>query len=320
VCRESEKEEPRKNSGKFPSFKQRFLSHISAGTRPGRKTGAQPVPWDAASLSKTLAEIMKGSAPDIRTVRNWVNNNDIPQERFVVPILTILFGDDPALAEQRTELHDLWRLSQQAKRPPGQAAQAALSNNPPDPDLVAPAAEQWQVTDVENIGLGLAALYLHLPASNDPNSFLLHVSLSLAQFPDEIEGISLRLGLKAAQIVPGWTHCQPVELMDQDHVTEAGGVFTVTGPRDEASGHLVGRPLSNTTLARIAPTGADLPEVTLALRSRKRDLDVVADDPDHDISINRAAILKLFLQECQVSDTDRMVTWSRARLQRKPDR
>ena len=319
MCKESEMEEFRKNSGKFPSFKKRLLSHVSAGTRPGRKSGAQPVPWDATSLSKALAEVMK-PPPDVRTIRNWLNNNDIPQERFIVPILTVLFGDDPALSDQRTELHDLWRLSRQALRPPGQAIQAAQSNNPPEPDPVPPAAEQWQVTDAENIGLGLAALYLHLPpASNDPNSFLLQVSLSLAQSPDEIEGISLRLGLKAAQIVPSWTHCQPVELPDQDHVTEAGGVFTVTGRRDEASGHLVGRPLSNTTLAKMAPTGAGASAVTLALRSRKRDLDVVPDDPDHDISANRAAILKLFLQECQVSDSDRMVTWSRARLQRKPD-
>ncbi|GEM_PF-5913174 len=320
MCTQREKEVSGKNSGKFPSFKQRFLSHVNAGTRPGRKSGAQPVPWDAVSLFKALAEIMKGTAPDVRTIRNWLNSNDIPQERFIVPILTILFGEDPALAEQRTELHDLWRLSRQALRPSGQATQAAMSNNPPAPDPVPLAAEQWQVTDAENIGLGLAALYLHLPpASNDPDSFLLQVSLSLAQSPDEIEGISLRLGLKAAQIVPAWTRCQPVELMEVDHVTEAGGVFAVTGPRDEASGHLAGRPLATTTLARIAPTGAGLPEVTLALRSRKRDLDVVPDDPDHDISINRAKILQLFLQECQVSDTDRMVTWSRARLQRKPD-
>ncbi len=320
MCRESEKEEPRKNSGKFPPFKQRFLDHVNAGTRPGRKSGAQPVPWDATSLSKALAVVMKGAAPDVRTVRNWLNSNDIPQERFIVPLLTVLFGDDPALVEQRTELHELWQLSRQAQRPPGQVAKAALSNKPLDHESLTAAAEQWQVTEAENIGLGLAAMYLHLPpASNDPNSFLLQVSLSLAQRPDEIEGISLRLGLKSAQIVPSWTHCQPVELLDQDHVIEAGGVFTVIGPRDEASGHLVGRPLSTTTLAKIAPTGAGLPEVTLALRSRKRDLDVVPDDPDHDISINRAAILKLFLQECQVSDSDRMVTWSRARLQRKPD-
>ena len=317
---QSEKEEVRKNSGEIPPFKQRFLRHISAGTRPGRESGALRVPWDVPSLDKALKEIMKGRAPSDRTTRKWLNEDDIPQERFVVPILTILFGDDPALAEQRTELHDLWRLSRQALRPSGQAIQAAQSNNPPDTNLGPSAAEQWQVTDAENIGLGLAALYLHLPpASNDPNSFLLQVSLSLAQRPDEIEGISLRLGLKAAQIVPSWTHCQPVELPDQDHVTEAGGVFTVTGPRDEASGHLVGRPLSNTTLAKVAPTGVGASAVTLTLRSRKRDLDVVADDPDHNISINRAAILKLFLQECQVSDSDRMVTWSRARLQRKPD-
>ncbi len=320
MCAQSEKEEFRRNSGKFPSFKQRFLSHVNAGTRPGRKSGALSVPWDAPSLDKALKEIMKGRAPSDRTIRNWLKNDDIPRECFVVPILTILFGDDPALADDRTALHDLWRLSQQAPRSSGQATQAAPSNNPPDPDPVPLAAEQWQVTDAKNIGLGLAALYQHLPAgSNDPSSFLLQVSLSLAQRPDEIEGISLRFGLKAAWIEPTWTHCHPVELMDVDHVTEGGGVFTVTGPRDEASDHLVGRPLSYATLAKMAPTGGGLPAVILALRSRKRDLDVVPDDSEHDISNNRAKILQVFLQDCLVSDADRMVTWSRSRLERKPD-
>ncbi len=312
-------------SAGIPVFTTRFLAHIRGGTRPGQAPGARKVPWDAPTLSVALVPAMADrrgvqKAPDVRTIRNWLANNDIPQERFIVPILTVLFGDDPALVELRTELHELWQLSRQALRPSGQAAKAALSNKPLDHESLTAAAEQWQVTEAENIGLGLAALYLHLPpASNDPNSFLLQVSLSLAQSPDEIEGISLRFRLKAARIEPSWTHCQPVEGMELEHVTAGAGVFTVTGPRDAESGHLVGDPLSNTTLARIAPTGGGLPEVTLALRSRKRDLDVVPDDPDHDISNNRAKILQLFLQECQVSDSERMVTWSRARLQRKPD-
>ncbi len=319
MCTQSEKEEIRKNSGKFPPFKQRFLQHVNAGTRPDRKAGAQTVPWDAASLSKALAVVMKGTAPDVRTIRNWLNNNDIPQERFIVPILTILFGDDPALAEQRTELQDSWRLSRQAPRPSAPATQSMQSNHPPDPDPVPPAAEQWKLTDAENIGLGLAALYLHLPATNDANNFLLQVSLSFARRPDEIEGVSVRCGLKTARIVPSWTHCQPVEWMEQDHVTEAAGEITVNGPRDEASGPLVGRTLSNSALIRVAPTGGGLPAVTLSLRSLKRNLEVVPDDPAQDISNNRAKFLQLFLQECQVSESARMVTWSRSRLERKPD-
>ena len=59
--------------------------------------------------------------------------------------------------------------------------------------------------------------------------------------------------------------------------------------------------------------------MTLSLRSLKRGLEVVPDDPAQDISNNRAKFLQLFLQECQVSESDRMVTWSRSRLERKPD-
>ena len=75
---QSEKEEVRKNSGEIPPFKQRFLRHISAGTRPGRESGALRVPWDVPSLDKALKEIMKGRAPSDRTTRKWLNEDDIP--------------------------------------------------------------------------------------------------------------------------------------------------------------------------------------------------------------------------------------------------
>ncbi len=180
--------------------------------------------------------------------------------------------------------------------------------------------DQWIVSDANNISMGMAAMYLHPPApGNDPNTFLLQASLSLAHYKDEIEDLPVRIGLKTAYLTPVYTGCQPSEQPAVEHLTERGGNFDVDGPRDAQSGLLAGKPLEKTTLAVLEYTSGEPPAVRLALRSRRLDLEVVPDDPARDISAARAKVLQRFLQECQVSDSDRHVTWSRARLRRKPD-
>jgi hypothetical protein len=55
----------------------------------------------------------------------------------------------------------------------------------------------------------------------------------------------------------------------------------------------------------------------LELRSRRLELEMVPDDPSHDISVSRAKVLQRFLQECLVADEERRVIWCRASLDRK---
>ncbi len=182
-----------------------------------------------------------------------------------------------------------------------------------------PSTDQWEVADANNISQQLAALYIHPPPpSNDANTFLLPVSLSLARYPDEIEDLSVRIGLKAAYLVPTMQGCQPAEIPDHEHLEASGGVFTVLGPKEGAL--LAGKPLDKTTLATMEYTNGALPSVVLELRSRRLDLEVVPDDPHHDISPNRAKVLQRFLQECQVAEDERRVVWCHASLRRKsPD-
>jgi hypothetical protein len=179
-----------------------------------------------------------------------------------------------------------------------------------------PSTDDWEVADANNISKELAALYIHPPPpSNDPNSFLLPVSLSLARYPDEIGELSVRIGLKAAYLVPTMKGCQPAEIPDHEHLAESAGVFIVLGPKEGAL--LAGKSLDNTTLATLEYTSGALPSVVLELRSRRLDLEVVPDDPTRDISANRARVLQRFLQECQVADEERRVIWCRASLRRK---
>jgi hypothetical protein len=176
--------------------------------------------------------------------------------------------------------------------------------------------DQWEVADANNISKELAALYIHPPPpSNDPNTFLVPVSLSLARYPDEIEDLPVQIGLKAAYLVPTMKGCQPAEIPEHEHLAESGGVFTVLGPKEGAL--LAGKPLDRTTLATMEYTSGALPSVVLELRSRRLDLEVVPDDPHRDVSANRAKVLQRFLQECQVEDEERRVIWCRASLRRK---
>jgi hypothetical protein len=216
-------------------------------------------------------------------------------------------------------LHDLWRLALQASQ--GSRWTAGEESDEQDDVIVPNSTDLWEVTDPENIGQGLAAIYLHPPASkpNNPiNDFPLYVTLSLEQAPEQFGEYSIFYGLKAVYLFPTWTNCQPVELNDVNYIVENGNMFKVLGPRDKASGHIVGRPLANTSIATIQYTTGLLPEVTLALRSLRNDLDVIFVDPDQNISDIRRKVLEVFLQNCQVSDKDSWVNWGFAHLKRKP--
>ncbi len=80
--------------------------------------------------------------------------------------------------------------------------------------------DQWEVADTNNISKELAALHIHPPPpSNDPNTFLLPASLSLASYPDEIGDLAVRIGLKAAYLVPTMSGCQPAEIPEQAGLT-----------------------------------------------------------------------------------------------------
>jgi hypothetical protein len=307
--------------GKFPEiscYRAEFHRLTDAGTgHPATAENAR-VSWDAVSFHTAIAAAAKKrfgreASPNLRTVRNWFDRrkDDIPQERYLEPILDVLF---PGNTEGRGNFRALWQVARQARRALG------ADTDMLDPESAPAPTEWWDVTAAENIGLGLAALFVHpQPKSNmEDNSFLLQLSLSLARRPDEIEGLSVILGLRAAHLRLDHANCQPRPTEEgPEHVKERGGVYAVTGPTVE--GYLQGRPLTNGTLVTMERTGVDAgaAKVTVSLRSRHRDLEVVPEDPDQDISAARAKILQLFLQECHVSETDRQIVWARASLTEK---
>ncbi len=326
----------RGNSKEIPAFTRKFCWHFDRGSRPAVKTPDEQMkaaglfdpqaptgrsgtpPWDAQTFQFALSRAMRlregsGQPPNIRTIRNW-RIDDIPQERFVEPILDVLFGNDETLAAPRQELHELWVMARRAL-PKSRSNPADSSGH--DWEFANTESYEWEVTSAENYALCLAALYVHPPAtSNLLESFLLQVSLSLARCPDEIEGLPVLIGLKQAHLTPNYVNCQPLPPAGTELVSSAGGLFTVNGPRAD-SGHLAGDALSNTTLAILQLVGKGPVGITLALRSRRSDLDVVPDDPNCSISAAREKILQRFLQECQQEDADRFITWSRAGLKRK---
>lgn len=181
-----------------------------------------------------------------------------------------------------------------------------------------PSTEDWIVSDPVHLSQGIAALFIHPPPpSNDPNTFQLRVSLSLARYPDEIEDLPVQIGLRSAAITPDFTGCQPAEWHLPETLKKNANTFTVLGPREGAV--LDGTVMEQHTLATLEYTSGALPVVALQLRSRKVDLEVVPDDPHRSVENNRIKVLQRFLAECDVSAEDRQVTWSRARMVRRDD-
>lgn len=177
----------------------------------------------------------------------------------------------------------------------------------------ATSSHRWEIADGHNVRRELAALSIHLPPpTNSPNTFRLPVTLSIGCYPDEIGDLPVQIGLKAAYLVPIMKGCQPAEIPENEHMEESGGTFTVRGPK--VRGVLNGKPLERTTLLTAEFTSDTPSSVTLELRSRKLDLEVVPDDPTRSVSANRLKVLQRFLQECQVADEDRRVIWCRASL------
>jgi hypothetical protein len=296
---------------KLLAFRQKFRWHLDHGTSPHGSVGEHASPWTPPRLRAALKPILTHLTPSDVAIRKWFRQPVVPRELYLPAILTTLFGDDAALAEEKQILRALWdaaRLETQGSR----SAQDEDLHDLPRPV----STQDWAVDDANNISKELAALYIHPPPpSNDPNTFLLPVSLSLARYPDEIEDLSVRIGLNAADLVPTMKGCQPAGIPQHEHLEDSGGVFTVRGPKEGAL--LVGKPLDRTMLATMEYTSGALPSVILELRSRRLDLEVVPDDPHHNISANRAKVLQRFLQECQVADEERRVIWCRASLRRK---
>ncbi len=181
-----------------------------------------------------------------------------------------------------------------------------------------PSTNDWIVADATHLSQGLAALLIHPPPpSNDPNTFQLRVSLSLALYPDEIEDQPIILGLKQAQIVPVFAACVPAERPAFPDLLKPSGLNdTVLGPRSQ-EGLLDGVVLDNALLAHMNPTDDKPPRVTLELHSRKSDLEVLQDDESRAISPNKQKAVQLFLQDCLIESRQGRVVWSRARLERR---
>jgi hypothetical protein len=254
-----------------------------------------------------------------RAERYWRSGEKLPDDTNIIE--SVLFGDTEARSD-RLELREAFDRDRWQRRQSGTYLRADLSSSEAEPKLEGlepPAvAVQWEIADQENIGLGLAYLLVHKPpSSNWADTFLLQVSLSMTQWADEIGNFGVRFGLRAAHLMPAYTNCQPAQLGEVDHIEERGGMFAVTGPRADPSDLLDGKPLIHTTLATMERTNDAPAEVKMSLRSRKRDLDVVPEDPNLDISPTKEAMLRTFLQECQIEDESRFVTWGCCTLKQK---
>jgi hypothetical protein len=86
-----------------------------------------------------------------------------------------------------------------------------------------------------------------------------------------------------------------------------GGVWRIVGPR-LPNNHLQGEPLVTDALCTIQCDGDDEDSLTLTLRSGKRALVVVPEQPDADAAVVKQRVFQVLLQKCLPSDREGMVT------------
>ena len=300
-------------SPQLPTFRGKFRTHLDAGTRPFQSDEVPPPRWTVPALIAAMRPRLGANTPSAVAVRKWFRDDVVPRQLYIDAILDAFFGDDPRLVPERALFVALW-----------QAARAETQRGRTDDDdevhaiAPTPSTNDWIVADATHLSQGLAALLIHPPPpSNDPNTFQLRVSLSLALYPDEIDDQPILLGLKQAQIVPVYTACVPAERPAFPELLKVSGANdAVLGPKSQ-QGLLDGVVLDNALLATLNYGRADLPAVTLELHSRKSDLEVLQDDDTRAISANKQRAVQLFLQDCLIENRQGRVVWSQARLERR---
>src|SRR6185312_2317170 len=109
-------------------FARQFNNHLVLGQRPtGRGTK-----WENREFADELYTVFPRDSPYTEaSVRGW-RNVDAPgnPDRHVIgPILDTLFGNNPAFAEQREQLHNAWRRANGLREP-----------EPPEPS---PSSGDW---------------------------------------------------------------------------------------------------------------------------------------------------------------------------------
>ena len=270
----------------------------------------------SSSMSKSG---ITGGTPDPRTLDNWRKGVSLPRESFMPPLLDTLLGDDA----ERERGHELWRAAENAKnqastekRRPATSGRSAIMDD-------TPGESDWRVENHEPLLLGLAELLVHPPprGGNTPLEFPLQISLSFAECLDEIDDATL--ALTEATLVPTWLGCRPApgsRLGEGDNAHPnmrfGGGAWRIVGPR-LVNNHLQGEPLGSEALCTIQCDGEADDNLTLTLRSGKRSLVVVPDQPEVDAAVVKQRVLQVLLQKCLPSDREGVVTWGRATLRRK---
>jgi hypothetical protein len=283
--------------------------------------GRRRLHLDERAFLKAMSACMKrleavGVAPDPRTLDNWRKGTSVPRESFVEPLLDTLLGDDA----ERERGHELWRAAENAKN------QSSTEKRRPQIIDDTPGESDWRAENAEPLQVGLAELLVHPPprGGNTPLEFPLQISLSFAECPDELEDATL--ALTDATLIPTWQGCRPMpgsRLGEGEnvhpHLKSGGGAWRIAGPT-LGNNHLQGEPLGSDALCIIQCDGEPEDSLTLTLRSGKRALVVMPEQPDADAATVKQRILQAFLQKCLPSDREGIVTWGRATLRRKPSK
>jgi len=307
-----------KTSAKLPPFREKFRTHLDAGTKPFQSDELPRPPWTVTTLIDAMKPRLGVTVPSPVAVRKWFRDDVVPRQLYIDAILDAFFGEDPHLARDRTKFLGLW-----------EAARAETQRGRAEDDDDATGAiviltDDWIIATPKHQDKNLAALWVHPPEpSNDPNTFLLQVSLShgLRRLEIDIgddEFVPVTLGLQRTQIEASYVGCMPdSRLSDHDHLLIAGDNYDVVGPRGSKQ-LLDGISLEKATLATMTYLRRDAVGVDLQLLSLRGDLVVLDVGGEQVVSENRRKALKLLFEDKAAERTAKgYLIWSSASLKRR---
>ena len=327
----SQRPESPPNFGRISAARAEFaawLDRICAGCIGAPAAGHRPRYLDDKAFLKVMLVCMKRrgetgvGAPDERTLQNWRRGISVPRETFIEPLLDTILPDGPPAERQRGR--ELWQAAENEKNQSSTNKRRSAGSATPEPQADAqPGDSDWKAENNEPLQRGLAELLVHPPprGGNAPLEFPLRISLSFAEYADDVEDATL--ALTEATLIPTYQNCRPAPgtrlgegATAADPIQFRGGVWRVHGPR--TGPHLDGEPIVEEPLCTIQCDGEPGDALSLTLRSGHRALVVIPNEPDTDANPVKQRILQALLQKCLPRDQEGVVTWGRATLRRKP--
>lgn len=299
-----------KRNGRRPDLLEprRALAHlINDHLNRGQRVDVEQrnwKPWTDADFSGYV-----GVSPN--TVSNWRSKtNPIPPTN-ILPLLNILFGDNPAFQGWRRDLTDAWSRAKGLLPEPEQNASEDVSL-------------EWEIRNTDQ-SPGLTELRLHPPRpGNKRDTFYLDATFRMDLAEYEWKDRTIFVGVRDVGLSVSSPSHQPAKdtlvaerrPMENMKLKPGGLEFHP----DTGKSHLEGDILRGEHIAVMEPTTAADAVITVTAHAGRRSFLLRTEDEVGLVSNEQDAILNVLIHKTKPKDELGRVVLARSRIKKKPAR